>query len=177
MKLHFTICLLVFLGTINAQSDTSRIITQTVNSVVEKDWNQQVEFTSSQAYKLSFFPVSVQNTWNGESMKSLQLVLNTGKRHIFYTAYLDKEEAIHLNRLLVEKAIPYLNTSPDYNSLQSIYKGKEISLTFYVHEKERRLMVFFKDQFNVEGKPLTFWTESQAEKVRDLSKMLSKNFE
>ncbi|WP_248723214.1 hypothetical protein [Seonamhaeicola sp. ML3] len=165
------LCTLVASGQVN-ESSTRKFIDNAQFTRINKDWTTIAEFKSGIGETVEFYPIEVINLKTGEKTKALQLDMNIKKPEVFKTAWIGIEEINEFIDFIEQNVIPNLNLKFKDKSSEFIFKANEMTLSYFVYEKRRRLTIKLNSYDDSEYKNYTFWTETQVEKIPRLLEIL-----
>lgn len=165
------LCTLVASGQVN-ESSTRKFIDNAQFTRINKDWTTIAEFKSGIGETVEFYPIEVINLKTGEKTKALQLDMNIKKPEVFKTAWIGIEEINEFINFIEQNVIPNLNLKFKDKSSEFIFKANEMTLSYFVYEKRRRLTIKLNSYDDSEYKNYTFWTETQVEKIPRLLEIL-----
>ena len=98
--------------------------------------------------------------------------MNIKKPEVFKTAWIGIEEINEFIRFIEENVIPNLDLRFKDKSSEFIFKANEMTLSYFVYEKSRRLTIKLNSYDDSEFKNYTFWTETQIDKIPRLLEVL-----
>jgi len=156
----------------NIQSSTRKFINEAEFTRINKDWTTIGEFKSGIGEYVNFFPVEVINLKTGAKTNALQLDMFIKKPDLFKTAWIGIEEINEFITFIENNIIPNLNLKFKDKSSEFIFKANEMTLSYFVYEKRRRLTIKLNDYDDSEVKNYTFWTETQVKKLPNLLEIL-----
>ncbi len=105
---------------------------------------------------MEFYPIEVINLKNGEKTIALQLDMNIKNPKVFKTAWIGVEEINEFISFIEENVIPNLDLRFKNKSSEFIFKANEMTLSFFVYEKRRRLTIKLNSYDESEFKNYTF---------------------
>lgn len=94
------------------------------------------------------------------------------KPEINKTAWIGLEEINEFISFIEENVIPNLELRFKDQSSEFIFKANEMTLSYFVYEKRRRLTIKLNSYDDSEFKNYTFWTETQVDKIPRLLEIL-----
>lgn len=156
----------------NIESSTRKFIDEAHFTRINKDWTTIAEFRSGIGETVEFYPIEVINIKTGAMTKALQLDMTIKKPDVFKTAWIGLEEINEFIKFIEENVIPNLDLRFKDKSSEFIFKANEMTLYYFVKEKDRRLTIKLNSYDDSEYKNYTFWTETQVDKIPDLLKVL-----
>ncbi|AFU68143.1 hypothetical protein P700755_001197 [Psychroflexus torquis ATCC 700755] len=176
MKNQFLLLLFLIFATItfaqNIESSTRKFIDETQFTRINKDWTTIAEFKSGIGETVEFYPIEVINLKTGEKRNALQLDMNIKKPEVFKTAWIGIEEINEFIHFIEDNVIPNLDLRFKDKSSEFIFKANEMTLSYFVYEKNRRLTIKLNNYDDNEFKNYTFWTETQVDKIPRLLEIL-----
>jgi len=176
MKNQYLVFLFLILTTIsfgqNIESSTRKFIDDAQFTRINKDWTTIAEFKSGIGEYVNFYPIEVINLKTGEKRNALQLDMYIKKPEINKTAWIGLEEINEFIAFIEENVIPNLNLRFKDKSSEFIFKANEMTLSYFVYEKKRRLTIKLNSYDDSEFKNYTFWTETQVDKIPRLLEIL-----
>jgi hypothetical protein len=176
MKNPFLVYLFLIVTTIslgqNIESSTRKFIDEAQFTRINKDWTTIAEFKSGIGETVEFYPIEVKNLKTGETRNALQLDMNIKKPEVFKTAWIGLEEINEFIGFIEDNVIPNLDLTFKDKSSEFIFKANEMTLSYYVYEKNRRLTIKLNSYDDSEFKNYTFWTETQVDKIPRLLEIL-----
>ncbi|WP_299006871.1 hypothetical protein [uncultured Tenacibaculum sp.] len=176
MKKSFLTYLFLIVSTIsfsqNIESSTRKFIDEAQFTRINKDWSTIAEFKSGIGETVEFYPIEVINLKTGEKTNALQLDMNIKKPDVFKTAWIGLEEINEFISFIENNVIPNLDLRFKDKSSEFIFKANEMTLSYFVYEKKRRLTIKLNSYDDSEFKNYTFWTETQVDKIPRLLEIL-----
>ncbi|MDK2771131.1 MAG: hypothetical protein KYX68_02705 [Flavobacterium sp.] len=176
MKKIFLLSVLTLVSLIsfsqNTESSTRKFLDKAQFTRINKDWTTIAEFKSGIGETVEFYPIEIINLKTGEKTKALQLDMNIKKPEVFKTAWIGIEEINEFIRFIEENVIPNLDLRFKDKSSEFIFKANEMTLSYFVYEKSRRLTIKLNSYDDSEFKNYTFWTETQIDKIPRLLEVL-----
>ena len=141
---------------------------------INKDWTTIAEFQSGIGEFVNFYPIEVIDLKSGEKTNALQLDMYIKKPEINKTAWIGLDEIDEFIKFIEENVIPNLDLRFKEKSSEFIFKANEMTLSYFVYEKDRRLTIKLNSYDDSELKNYTFWTETQVDKIPRLLEILKK---
>ena len=156
----------------NIQSSTRKFIDKAQFTRINKDWTTIAEFKSGIGETVEFYPVEVINLKTGEKTNALQLDMNIKKPDVFKTAWIGLEEINEFISFIEDNVIPNLKLKFKDKSSEFIFKANEMTLSYFIFEKKRRLTIKLNSYDDSEFNNYTLWTETQVDKIPRLLEIL-----
>ena len=156
----------------NIESSTRKFIDDAQFTRINKDWTTIAEFKSGIGETVEFYPIEVINLKTGDKTNALQLDMKIKKPDVFKTAWIGIEEINEFIQFIEENVIPNLDLRFKDKSSEFIFKANEMTLSYFVYEKKRRLTIKLNSYDDSEFKNYTFWTETQVDKIPRLLEIL-----
>ncbi|MBE7634636.1 hypothetical protein F7642_09880 [Tenacibaculum finnmarkense genomovar ulcerans] len=156
----------------NIESSTRKFIDKAQFTRINKDWTTIAKFKSGIGETVEFYPIEVINLKTGEKTNALQLDMNIKKPDVFKTAWIGIEEINEFINFIEENVIPNLDLRFKDKSSEFIFKANEMTLSYFVYEKNRRLTIKLNSYDDNKIKNYTFWTETQVNKIPRLLEIL-----
>jgi hypothetical protein len=156
----------------NIESTTRKFIDESQYTRINKDWSTTAEFKSGIGEYVKFFPIEVVDLKSGKKMNALQLDMYIKKPDIYKTAWVGLDEVADFINFVEKNVIPNLDMKLKKKSSEFIFNAKEMTLSYFVYERKRRLTIKLNDYDNSEIKNYTFWTETQVDKIPRLLDVL-----
>lgn len=156
----------------NIESSTRKFIDEAQFTRINKDWTTIAEFKSGIGETVEFYPIEVINLKTGARTNALQLDMNIKKPDVFKTAWIGIEEINEFITFIEENVIPNLDLRFKDKSSEFIFKANEMTLSYFIYEKRRRLTIKLNSYDESEFKNYTFWTETQVDKIPRLLEIL-----
>jgi hypothetical protein len=176
MKKQILVFLLLIITSIsfgqNVESSTRKFIDKAQFTRINKDWTTIAEFKSGIGETVEFYPIEVINLKTGEKTNALQLDMKIKKPDVFKTAWIGIEEINEFINFIEKNVIPNLDLRFKDKSSEFIFKANEMTLSYFVYEKKRRLTIKLNSYEDSEFKNYTFWTETQVNKIPRLLEVL-----
>lgn len=162
----------LFVAGQNKESETRKFIGEGKFTQINKDWNIIAEFNSGIGEYVNFFPINVINLKTNEAQKALELNMYIKKPEVYKTAWVGLDEIDEFVFFIEKHVIPNLNLKFKKKSTEYIFKAKEMTFSYLVDEKQKRISISLN---NYEKEGLVnyfFWTETQVNKIPELLKVL-----
>lgn len=156
----------------NIESSTRKFIDDAQFTRINKDWTTIAEFKSGIGETVEFYPIEVINLKTGDKTNALQLDMKIKQPDVFKTAWIGIEEINEFIQFIEENVIPNLDLRFKDKSSEFIFKANEMTLSYFVYEKKRRLTIKLNSYDDSEFKNYTFWTETQVDKIPRLLEIL-----
>lgn len=156
----------------NIESSTRKFIDEAQFTQINKDWTTIAEFKSGIGETVEFYPIEVINLKTGAKTNALQLDMKIKNPDVFKTAWVGLEEIDEFINFIEENVIPNLDLKYKDKSSEFIFKANEMTLSYFVYEKNRRLTIKLNSYDDSEFKNYTFWTETQVDKIPRLLEIL-----
>lgn len=156
----------------NIESSTRKFIDDAQFTRINKDWTTIAEFKSGIGETVEFYPIEVINLKTGDKTNALQLDMKIKKPDVFKTAWIGIEEINEFIKFIEENVIPNLDLRFKDKSSEFIFKANEMTLSYFVYERKRRLTIKLNSYDDSEFKNYTFWTETQVDKIPRLLEIL-----
>ena len=156
----------------NIQSSTRKFIDGTQFTRINKDWTTIAVFKSGIGETVEFYPIEVIDLKNGKKTEALQLDMKIKNPDVFKTAWIGIEEINEFIYFIEKNVIPNLDLKFKDKSSEFIFKANEMTLTYYIYEKRRRLTIKLNVYDDSEFNNYTFWTETQVSKIPRLLEIL-----
>jgi hypothetical protein len=125
----------------NIESSTRKFIDEAQFTRINKDWTTIAEFKSGIGEFVNFYPIEVINLKTGEKRVALQLDMFIKNPDINKTAWIGLEEINEFIAFIEENVIPNLELRFKDKSSEFIFKANEMTLSYFVYEKKRRLTI------------------------------------
>lgn len=146
---------------------------------INKDWTTIAEFKSGIGETVEFFPIEFINLKSKKVTNALQLDMKIKQStnllkgdFLLKTAYIGIEEIDEFILFIEKYVIPNLDLKFKDKSSEFTFKAKEMTLTYFIYEKKRRLTIKLNDYDNDKIKNYTFWTQTQVSKISNLLDIL-----
>lgn len=156
----------------NIESTTRKFIDESQYTRINKDWTTIAEFKSGIGEYVKFFPIEVVDLKSGKKMNALQLDMFIKNPDIYKTAWVGLDEITDFINFVEKNVVPNLDMKLKKKSSEFIFNAKEMTLSYFVYEKRRRLTIKLNDYDDSEIKNYTFWTETQVDKIPRLLEIL-----
>lgn len=168
--------LFFFISTIcysqNIESSTRKFIDEAQFTRINKDWTTTAEFKSGLGEYVKFYPIEVINLKTGAKVKALQLDMYIKKPEIYKTAWVGLEEINEFISFIEENVIPNLDLKFKDKSSEFVFKANEMTLSYLVDERDRRITIKLNNYDDLEIKNYTFWTEAKVDDIPELLEVL-----
>lgn len=158
------------------ESSTRKFIENAQFKRINKDWTTIAEFKSGIGEFVNFYPIEVIDLKTNTVIKALQLDMYIKDPRIELTAWVGIDEIEEFIKFVEKHVIPNLDLKFKYKSSEFIFKAKEMTLSYSVYEKDRKISIKLNN-YNPEFPNIwsyTFWTETQVEKIPKLLDVLKK---
>ena len=156
----------------NEQSSTRKFIEEAQFTKISKDWNTIAEFNSGIGEYVKFFPIEVVNLKSKATQNALQLDMYIKKPEVYKTVWVGLDEIDEFISFIEINVIPNLDLKFKKKSTEYIFKAKEMTFSYLVDEKEKRISISLNN-YEKEGQlNYYFWTETQVNKIPELLKVL-----
>ncbi len=156
----------------NIESETRKFIDESKHTRINKDWTTTAEFNSGINEYVKFFPIEVIDLKSGKTMNALQLDMFIKNPVVYKTAWVGMDEIEDFIKFVEDNVIPNLEMKLKKKSAEFIFHAKEVTLSYFVHERKRRLTIKLNSYDDSEFKNYTFWTETQTGKIPNLLEVL-----
>lgn len=156
----------------NIESSTRKFIEEAQFTRINKDWTTIAEFKSGIGETVQFYPIEVINLKTGAKTNALQLDMNIKNPDVFKTAWIGIEEINEFINFIEDNVVPNLDLKFKDKSSEFIFKANEMTLSYFIYEKRRRLTIKLNSYDDSEIKNYTFWTETQVDKIPRLLEIL-----
>lgn len=90
------------------------------------------------------------------------------------TAWVGIDEIEEFIDFVEDNVIPNLDLKFKGKSSEFIFKAKEMTLSYFIYEKDRRISIKLNSYDNDKILNYTFWTETQVDKIPKLLAVLKK---
>lgn len=157
----------------NIESSTRKFIDKAQFSRINKDWTTIAEFKSGIGEYVKFYPIEVIDLKSGEKVNALQLDMYIKNPDIYITAWVGIDEIEEFINFVENNVIPNLDLKFKDKSAEFIFKAKEMTLSYFVYEKERKISIKL-NSYDDKILNYTFWTETQVDKIPTLLTVLKK---
>lgn len=158
----------------NEESSTRKFIDKAQFTQISKDWSTIAEFNSGIGEYVKFYPIEVTNLKTKEKENALQLDMYIKKPEVFKTAWVGLDEIDEFISFIETNVIPNLDLKFKKKSTEYIFKAKEMTFSYLVDEKEKRISISLNNYEKEGQKNYYFWTETQVSKIPDLLQVLKK---
>ncbi|SFN61214.1 hypothetical protein SAMN04487989_10213 [Bizionia echini] len=158
----------------NIESTTRKFIDEAQFTRINKDWTTIAEFKSGINEHVYFYPIEVIDLKSGKTVNALQLDMFIKNPDVFKTAWIGLDEIEEFVGFIEDNVIPNLELRYKDKSSEFIFKAREMTLSYFVHEKNRRLTIKLNSYDDDPIKNYTFWTETQVDKIPRLLEILKK---
>jgi hypothetical protein len=156
----------------NIQSSTRKFIDEAQFTRINKDWSTTAEFKSGLGEYVKFYPIEVINLKSGEKTEALQLDMFIKNPDIYKTVWIGLEEINEFISFIENNVVPNLDLKFKDKSSEFIFKAKEVTLSYFIYEKRRRLTISLNSYDDSVFKNYTFWTESKVDRIPKLLDVL-----
>jgi len=158
----------------NIESSTRKFIDKAQFTRIDKDWTSIAEFNSGIGEYVNFYPIEVVDLKTGEKVNALQLDMFIKSPDIFKTAWIGIDEIEEFITFVEKNVIPNLELKLKDKSSEFIFKAREMTFSYFVYERNRKITIKLNSYDNDEILNYTFWTESQVDKIPRLLTVLKK---
>ncbi len=177
MKISFALILTLFSlfsfsQNENEESSTREFIDKAQFFRINKDWTTIAVFRSGIEESVIFYPIEVINLKSGEKVNALQLDMSIKNPKIVKTAWVGIDEIEEFITFVEKHVVSNLELKFEDKSSEFIFKAKEMTFSYYVHEKYRKVTIMLKSYENDNIYNYTFWTETQVDKIPKLLSVL-----
>ncbi|WP_435263836.1 hypothetical protein [Tenacibaculum sp. nBUS_03] len=156
----------------NTESSTRKFIDKAKFTRINKDWTTIAKFKSGIGETVEFYPIEVINLKTGEKTNALQLDMKIKKPDVFKTAWIGIEEINEFITFIEKNVIPNLDLKFKDKSSEFIFKANEMTLSYFIYEKTKRITIKLNSYDDSKFKNYTFWTETQVKKIPKLLDIL-----
>lgn len=177
MKLKLFLLALFFSNFVFSQikeSTTRKFIDEAQFTQINKDWNTIAEFQSGIGEYVNFYPIEVINLKANTKVKALQLDMYVKKPEVYKTAWVGLDEIDEFISFIENNVIPNLDLKFKKQSSEYIFKAKEMTFSYIVDEKRKRISITLNNYDGGEIPNYYFWTETQVNKIPSLLEVLKK---
>lgn len=179
MKLHITLvtfffCVIGYSQKENQESSTRKFIDKAQFTRINKDWTTLAEFKSGIGEYVKFYPIEVIDLKTGEKVNALQLDMFIKNPDTFKTAWVGIDEIEEFITFVEKNVVPNLELKFKDKSAEFIFKAKEMTFSYFVYEKSRKITIKLNSYENDQNLNYTFWTETQVDKIPKLLTVLQK---
>ena len=112
------------------------------------------------------------NLKSGEKTKALQLDMNIKNPSVSITAWVGIEEINEFITFIEKYVIPNLEIKYNDRSAEYIFNANEVTLSYLIYERKRRLTIKLNSYDDSVFKNYTFWTETQIDNISGLLEVL-----
>jgi len=165
---------LAVLSAQNIESSTRQFIDKAKFTRINKDWTTIAEFKSGIGEYVNFYPIEVIDLKTGVKINALQLDMYIKKPEVNKTAWVGLDEIEEFITFIEKNVIPNLDLKFKDKSSEFIFKAKEMTLSYFVYEKQRTISIKLNSYNDKDFQNYTFWTETQVEKIPRLLEVLKK---
>ncbi|MEO8533773.1 MAG: hypothetical protein ABI441_08480 [Flavobacterium sp.] len=158
----------------NVESSTRIFIEKAQFTRINKDWNTTAEFKSGIGEYVNFYPIEVIDLKTGTKVNALQVDMFIKSPETFKTAWVGIDEIEEFIGFVEDHVIPNLELKFKDKSSEFIFKAKEMTMYYYVYEKNRRISIKLNSYDDDKVLNYTFWTETQVDKIPRLLTVLKK---
>lgn len=158
----------------NVESSTRIFIDKAQFTRINKDWNTTAEFKSGIGEYVNFYPIEVIDLKAGTKVNALQVDMFIKDPDTFKTAWIGIDEIEEFINFVEDNVIPNLDLKFKDKSSEFIFKAKEMTMHYFVYEKNRRISIKLNSYDNDKILNYTFWTETQVDKIPRLLTVLKK---
>lgn len=175
MKIKLLILLVLISAVAFSQVDgssTRKFIEGAQFTQINKDWNVTAEFKSGIGETVQFFPIEVIDLKSNTKVKALELDMSIKSPTINITAWVGIEEIDEFIYFIEKNVIPNLDLRFKKQSSEFIFRAKEMTFSFLVDERRRRITIKLNDYDGDNVPNYSFWTETQVDKIPYLLEVL-----
>lgn len=158
----------------NVESSTRKFIDKAQFTRINKDWTTIAEFKSGIGEYVNFYPIEVIDLKSGEKVNALQLDMFIKNPDTFKTVWVGIDEVEEFITFVEKNVIPNLELKFKDKSAEFIFKAKEMTFSYFVYEKDRKITIKLNSYDNDKILNYTFWTETQVDKIPKLLNVLKK---
>ncbi|ENA1815707.1 hypothetical protein ABF174_002346 [Flavobacterium psychrophilum] len=158
----------------NQESTTRKFIEKAQFKRINKDWSTIAEFKSGIGEYVNFYPIEVIDLKSNEKVNALQLDLFIKNPDTFKTVWVGIDEVEEFITFVEKNVIPNLNLKFKDKSTEFIFTAKEMTFSYFVYEKDKKITIKLNSYDNPEILNYTFWTETQVDKIPKLLEVLKK---
>jgi hypothetical protein len=158
----------------NIESSTRIFIDKAQFTRINKDWTTLAEFKSGIGEYVNFYPIEVIDLKSGEKVNALQLDMYIKNPDIFKTVWVGIDEIEEFITFVEKNVLTNLDLKFKDKSAEFIFKAKEMTFSYFVYEKERKITIKLNSYDNDQILNYTFWTETQVDKISKLLNVLKK---
>jgi len=156
----------------NVESSTRILIDKTQFTRINKDWNTTAEFKSGIGEYVNFFPIEVIDLKSGAKTNALQLDMYIKNPETRKTAWVGIDEIEEFINFVEDNVIPNLDLKFKGKSSEFIFKAKEMTFSYFIYEKDRRITIKLNSYDDDKILNYTFWTETQVDEIPKLLTVL-----
>ncbi|MFH7015479.1 hypothetical protein [Flavobacterium sp. FlaQc-47] len=158
----------------NVESSTRILIDKTQFTRINKDWNTTAEFRSGIGESVNFYPIEVIDLKSGAKTNALQLDMYIKNPDVHKTVWVGIDEIEEFINFVEDNVIPNLDLKFKDKSSEFIFKAKEMTLSYFIYEKDRRITIKLNSYDDDKILNYRFWTETQVDKIPKLLTVLKK---
>jgi hypothetical protein len=164
----------------NIPSTARLFIDKAQKTRINKDWTLIANFKSGIGETVDFYPVQIVDLKTNEKTNALQLdmlikiVGGFGGSVVNTSAWVGLDEVDEFINFIEDNIIPNLDVKYKKKSSEFIFKAKEITLSYIIDEKRRRLTISLNNYKEKGGLSNDFWTEAKVDNFPDLVDILKK---
>lgn len=156
------------------ESTTRKFIDEAQFTQINKDWNTIAEFQSGIGKYVNFYPIEVINLKSNTKVRALQLDMFIKKPEVYKTAWVGLDEIDEFILFIENNVVPNLELKFKKQSTEYIFKAKEMTFSYLVDEKRKRISITLNNYDGGEIPNYYFWTETQVNKIPNLLEVLKK---
>ncbi len=167
----------------NVPSTARLFIEKAQKTRINKDWSLVANFKSGLGETVDFYPVQIIDLKTNITTNALQLDLEisryapsgamiSGKQSA--CAWVGLDEIDEFINFIEDNIIPNLDVKFKKKSSEFIFKAKEITLSYIIDEKRRRLTISLNNYKEKTELSTEFWTEAKVDNFPDLLDILKK---
>ncbi len=187
-----TILIVLFASSLLAQKNesTTRIFMDNAHfKQINKDWSTVAEFSSGIGETVKFYPIEVINLKTKDRITALQLDMDVKKPKLETSVWVGLDEVAEFIKFIEDNVIPNIETRLKDKSSEYIFKAKEMTMSYLIDEKKKRLSISLNDYGDYldnslgnqiedlekkRRKRYYFWTETQIDEIPKLLEVLKK---
>ena len=166
----------------NVPSTARLFIEKAQKTRINKDWTLIANFKSGIGETVDFYPVQIIDLKTNEKTNALQLDMEVvdfvgglkGNQKLNLSAWVGLDEVDEFINFIEDNIIPNLDVKYKKKSSEFIFKAKEITLSYIIDEKRRRLTISLNNYNQKGGLSNDFWTEARVDNFPDLVDILKK---
>jgi hypothetical protein len=180
-------CLFLFLPflLLGQQVSTTREFIEKSNSIqINKDWSVIAEFYSGYGESVKFYPIEVVNLNTKDRIKAVQVDMNIKQATGFklMSQFVGTDEIKGFIEFIETHVVPNLDVRLSRKSSEYIFETKEITLSYLIYERTRRISIRFNNCQVADQSPecekqisssYQFWTESNVAALPGLLPVLN----